>query len=363
MTHYEERLEKDLKAIRGQVAAVGRAVEGALHDAVRALLTANADLAAHTVLGDLSINRETREIDRLCHTFVARHLPSAGNLRFVSSVLRLSIALERIGDYAATVGRSAVQLSQPPSESLTRDIAMMGDQATRLLHQSMQAFNELSADMARGLVSTASYFARTSDKVFSDLVRAGEKGSASIRDLFLLLATVNRLERVIHQAKNICEETIFAATGETKPRKKFDILFLDEKNILRSRLAEAYARKAYPDAGSYRSAGWKVAKELDQTIQDFIQENGLDISSSKPTSLDSLQDQLGDFNLIVSLMPGARQHIPNLPFHTILLEWDIPRVDLNDKAALSGLFKTITHEVSELMQELAGGGRLTWTED
>ena len=69
MTHYEERLENDLKAIRGQVSAVGRSVEKALHDAVRAFLTANADLAAHTILGDLQVNRETREIDRLCHIF------------------------------------------------------------------------------------------------------------------------------------------------------------------------------------------------------------------------------------------------------------------------------------------------------
>ena len=56
----------------------------------RALLTLDRDLAYATVLGDKPINREIRELDRLCHAFVARHLPSAGHLRFVSSVLRLT---------------------------------------------------------------------------------------------------------------------------------------------------------------------------------------------------------------------------------------------------------------------------------
>jgi phosphate transport system protein len=363
MTHYEERLGRDLKAIREQVAAVGREVEDALRDAVRAFLTASAQQAAYTILGDLRVNRETREIDRLCHIFVARHLPSAGNLRFVSSVLRLSIILERIGDYAATIGRSAAQLSETPPSSVARDIEMMGDQSTRLLHQAMKSFNELNADMARGTSGTAGYFTRTSDKVFADLVRAGEKRSRPIMDLFSFLATVNRLERAIHQAKNICEETIFVATGETKPDKKFDVLFLDETNSIRSRLAEAYARKAFPDKGTFQSAGWKAAESIDPHVIALAHESGLDLEGTDPTSLDSLRDQLSEYNLIVSMMPGARQHIPELPFHTILLEWDIPAVDPADETALADLYKTITHEVSELVQALAGGGRLTWTGD
>ena len=70
---------------------------------MHALLTRDRELAAEVILGDLPINREVRAIDALCHAFVARHLPSAGHLRFVSSVLRLNVELERIGDYAVTI--------------------------------------------------------------------------------------------------------------------------------------------------------------------------------------------------------------------------------------------------------------------
>ena len=131
-SHYEERLQKDLAWIQDLIGIVGHAITKAIDDAVRSVLNHDQDLAALTVIGDYTINRQTRELDRLCHAFVARHLPSAGHLRYVSSVLRLSIALERIGDYAATVSRSAVQLSSAPSPVVRRDIEMMCEHARRM---------------------------------------------------------------------------------------------------------------------------------------------------------------------------------------------------------------------------------------
>ena len=112
MTHYEERLEEDLAHLREGVVAVGEKVQHAMEHAVRALLQGDRELAYATVLGDLPINRDVRALDRQCHVFVARHLPSSGHLRFVSSVMRLNVALERIGDYAVAISREAVQLTE-----------------------------------------------------------------------------------------------------------------------------------------------------------------------------------------------------------------------------------------------------------
>ena len=122
MTHYEERLEQDLARLREGVAAVGEKVQKALDNAVRALLERDHELAYSTVLGDMPINRDVRGIDRRCHVFVARHLPSSGHLRFVSSVMRLNVALERIGDYAVAISREAVQLTDAPPSTVARDI-------------------------------------------------------------------------------------------------------------------------------------------------------------------------------------------------------------------------------------------------
>ena len=71
----------------------------------------------------------------------------------------------------------------------------------------------------------------------ADLVREGERRSRPLKELFALLIILHRMERVADQAKNICEETIFAATGETKPPKTYNILFVDRGNDLASQLA------------------------------------------------------------------------------------------------------------------------------
>ena len=196
MTHYEERLEKDLATIRKRVKAMATRIETALSNSVHAVITGDRETANSTILGDLPINRETREIDGLCHVFVARHLPSAGHLRFVSSVLRLNVELERIGDYAVAIAREAVQLSSPPPASVQRDIDLIGDQVKGIFTQAMKAYNEGNAELARGTKGMAAQVERTFQNVFSDLLEEGEKKTRPIQDLFALLLIINRLGRV-----------------------------------------------------------------------------------------------------------------------------------------------------------------------
>ena len=93
MGRYEERLEADLTALRSRVVALGGTLSKALEDAAEAFTTVDVPLASRVIIGDHAINREVRHIDALCHAFVARHVPTAGHLRFVSSVLRLTIAI------------------------------------------------------------------------------------------------------------------------------------------------------------------------------------------------------------------------------------------------------------------------------
>ena len=359
MSHYEERLEQDLGKLRSRVAAVAERIEVALENALRALLADDRDLAAATILGDLAINREIRSIDRQCHTFVAQHVPSAGHLRFVSSVLQLDVALERVGDYAVTIAREAVQLSEPPASTVARDIELIGDQARRMFSQSMKAFNDRSADQARATKAMAEQVESTFQKVFTDLLRVGQSGERPIRDLFALLVIINRLGRVSDQSKNICEETIFAETGETKEPKVYRLLFLDRQNDCASLVAEAFARKAFPESGRYDSAGWEPAESLRPVCESFLGRNGLDIDRLVPSSLEEVRRRLSDYHVIVGLEEGAADAVGDIPFHTTLVEWEVPEVPSDvdaerAEAALQDSFQELSGRIRDLMVVLRG---------
>ncbi len=348
-SHYEERLQKDLAWIQELVVIVGNAISKALDDAVHSVMILDKDLAAATVIGDYTINRQTRELDRLCHAFVARHLPSAGHLRFVSSVLRLTIGLERIGDYAATISRTTAQLSTLPPPVVARDVEMMAEHARRMLHDALRAFQTRDVAIAQATLTSAAQFAQYFDKVFADLVHEGDAHSRPVNDLFSLMATFNRLERVIHQAKNICEETIFVATGKIKGEKTFQILFVDAHGSGPSQLAEHFTRKAFPQSGRYRSAGWEASEEIDPAYQRFSNTVGLDLGKAWPTSLQTLRDQLDEFQLVVGIGKAVREHIGRVPFHTTVLSWD-----LDVQAGPEAVYRQLTPLIRDLMERLRG---------
>ena len=160
MSQYEERLQHDIDEIRQALGQLASAVEQAFSDAQRVFLNCDRDLAYATVLADNHINRESVRVERMTHEFIARHAPSAGHLRLMSSMLRVSVALERIGDYAVTICREAMQMRRPPEPNVAREVAALSDESQRLLHQAVTAFLAGDEPGARALMPLTSHFAR-----------------------------------------------------------------------------------------------------------------------------------------------------------------------------------------------------------
>jgi len=272
-------------------------------------------------------------------------------------VLRLSVALERIGDYAVTLCRDTVQLSQPAPDVVARDIEMMADRGRSMYTQAVKAFLEGNAELARGTMGLSAGLASASAKVFDDLVRAGEKGKRPIRDCFALLVAFNRLERIQDQSKNICEETVFTVTGETKQPKVYRVLFLDEENDCASQMAEHIARKAFPESGRYASAGWNPAATVQSALREFMDARGFEVRAARPTKLVAVHEELDQYDVLVDLQGRARERIEDLPLHTVLLRWDLGAAATSGdqgEGALERLFEALSPLIEELMLELRG---------
>jgi phosphate transport system protein len=359
MSHYEERLERDLAAIREQVADMAELVETACRNAMHALQTGNNKLASATVLADHVINRSMRRIDQSCHKFIALHLPSAGHLRMLSSVIRANIELERIGDYAVTIAREALQLSVPPSGPMSRELERVGNETQLMLKQSIKAFNELNPEMAKGTMIMEEQMENDLDIIYSELMANDDRNT--VKNLLAMFAVFTQLKRVADQAKNLCEETVFAATGDTKAPKVYNILFVDEDNSCQSQIAEAIARKNFPESGNYTSAGRQAAAELNPAMVEFLDSHGVSLAlSAKPSSLDLTPLQLTTQHVIVSLQGPVKSYFEQVPFHTTPLEWDVgPAPEQGDEAGiqrLEELYRDTAVQVRDLMEALRGEG-------
>lgn len=358
-THYEQRMQVDLDAIRSGVLTVSELVEKQVADAVRAVLTGDRTLANAVILGDRVVNRQIRDIDHLAHAFIVRHAPSGSHLRYVSAVMRMNVAMERVGDYAGTIGREVVQLSAAPAPRVARDIELISHQCRTTLHQALASFQDSDPDLARETHGLADQTDTTLQKIFAELLEVGETGDPPLRDVFGLLRVINLIKRVAEQAENICEQTLFFVTGETRDPRVFRILFVDERNDGASAMAEAYARKAFPESGTYASAGWNPAGAFDPGLAAFLDRNGFNIGGKGPTRLRPIHEEPRHWNVVVGMHPDVREHIPRVPFRTVLLEWDLGLdpsnlpVDLTEEQ-MDALFKSIAVRVQDLMQTLQG---------
>lgn len=356
MSHLEERLEHDLEEIRDRMALMADNVDNAITDAVYAFQHGDSTLANNVVLRDLPINRSSREIDKLCHAFIALHLPSAGHLRLLSSVIRANIVLERIGDYAVTIAREAIQLESVLQGHINQDLERVSAEVRLVLGQAITSFNNLNADLARGAIALVNQLENNMDSVYVELMANEENQNA--KELMVTLITFSQLKRVADQAKNLCEQTIFSATGKAKAEKVYKVLFIDKDNSCLSQMAEAIAKKAFPESGQYMSAGQTAATALNSGMTKFMQGLSIDLGRAKPVALKDMRQELSQYHVIVSLQGSALDLIAAaIPFRTSVLEWDLGGIpEGDDTEAYKATYGDIAIRVRELMTLLRGEG-------
>ena len=357
MSHYEQRLERDLSALQQRIGEMSKQVQQGLANAILALQKGDHQLAATTILADHPINRTMREIDAACHAFIAVHLPSGKHLRLLSSVIRANIALERIGDYAVIIARASGQLSKPPSGRMAHELERFGSEVKLMLGQSIKAFNELDPGLARGTLVLEKEMEFDLDGIYAELMSNPEQAGA--KSLLTTFTVFTHLKRAADQAKNLCEEAIFAETGETKVPKVYNILFVDRDNSCASQMAAALARKVFPGSGNYRSAGSTPAASIDPATAQFLADKGLDLASASPAPIDFSEHELAEFHLVVSLQGPVAEHMGQLPFHTAGIQWDIGADKLTpgqspDEDTLPSLYRELGSQISELMHLLRG---------
>ncbi len=360
MGYYEERLEKDITLIRRNTAELAEKVEVSIRNAAGALLTGNTRLSCETVIRDNIINRENEDITKKCYAFIARHLPSAGHLRRISSILHVCVFLERIGDQAVTISRVAVQLSAPPDAVMTRHVERLTEESCHMLHQAVNAFNDDNVELARGTKLLDSRVDSSFQSAYADLSNEENKKKWMIKDLLGMLSVCYSLERVSDLSKNICEKTIFSVLGQTKIRKPVSILFLAESNNHMMQTAMAVGRKSFSECGRFAGGGKAPENESDPLFISFMEERGLDFDAPCYSIIEMLP-RLDEFDVIISLQGPVNSYISVTPFNVDAFEWEIG-------AAISGLseekkreeleetFRRLVEKIGNLLEIMRGEG-------
>jgi phosphate transport system protein len=103
--HTSKEFDKELEAIRTSVLELGGLVEGMIRSAISGLDEGDVALLRDVLHREKQVNRMEVEIDDRCNHVIARRQPTAYDLRFVLTCMKMIRDLERIGDEAEKVAR------------------------------------------------------------------------------------------------------------------------------------------------------------------------------------------------------------------------------------------------------------------
>lgn len=322
----EKQLRYDIDRLRADFRLMSELVHLGLTEAVEALREADRAKAYEVILRDSRIDSLESTIDQHCLEFMVKHTPVASNLRFVYSAAKISFELERVGDYAETIARQAIELSYSPRHSVTDLILEMSKVSLRMFYQAVQAFLESDVESANETMTLDPLVDDYERKIYETLSGENIRGSQQARRFHSLLTVANRLERVADQACNICEEVVYMTTGEVIKHhhdKEFRVLFLCVQNACRSQMAEAIGKKLTKSGRiHYFSAGGEPAKQMDAMMVEFMGKRGYDLRGQWTKSLKELP-ALDHFNVLVTLCHEACVNLPKIPFKTVALHWDV----------------------------------------
>jgi len=201
--------EDELKALKNRLITMGGLVEGRLHMAMTALVQGREDLAARVIREDDEIDAFEIEIDDRCLKLLALQQPLASDLRLITSAMKISLDIERVGDKAASIARCALTLIPLPPLKPLIDIPRMAEMAQILVHDALDAFVKRDADLARGVLERDRQVDDLKDQLFRELLTYMMADPGTIQRAFQLILISRHIERVADHATNIAEDVIF----------------------------------------------------------------------------------------------------------------------------------------------------------
>jgi phosphate transport system protein len=208
--HFHEELE----ALKQTLLAMGGLVEDQIRRVIRALLERDEALAQEVIERDRQVNTYDVEVDEQCVELLALHQPAAGDLRFITTAMKIVTDLERIGDQAVNIGQRVVELCREPQLKPYIDLPRMAELSQRMVKEALDAFVARDTALARQVCAEDAAVDALKEQIFRELLTFMMEDARTIPRAIRLILISRFLERVADHATNIAEMVIYMVEGK-----------------------------------------------------------------------------------------------------------------------------------------------------
>lgn len=208
--HFDEALEQ----LKQKLLRMSSLVEQSIGSSIKALMDRNAELAYKVIKADDAINALEIEIDELCLKLLALYQPTAGDLRFITSTMKINNDLERIGDLAVNISQRTLDLIKVPPLKLKIAIPKMAVAAQAMLKDSLDAFVNNDSKLAYEVCKRDDEVDDLNHEIFMELLSCKPEDLTPVERVIDLVLVAKNLERVADHSTNICEDIVYMVDGK-----------------------------------------------------------------------------------------------------------------------------------------------------
>jgi phosphate transport system protein len=215
-THQRAGLDQGLEQLRRDLRRLASMVDVAIENSVASLKRLDRAEAERVIFNDQAINDLRYSIEDAAVHIIAMQQPIAGDLRFVIAVLMVTSELERMGDYCVGIAKITKLHGDRPLLKPLIDVPRMAEAVRGMLRGAIDALITKNAFLAEAIAAQDDEIDRLYDQIYRELLTYMLNDPTTIDRATWLLWAAHNLERMGDRVQNICERTVYEATGVLK---------------------------------------------------------------------------------------------------------------------------------------------------
>jgi phosphate transport system protein len=211
----ERHFDEELKTLYNDILKMGVMAQEAIYKSIEALKNRNKQEAKEVIDTDDKIDELELAIDERCIDLIARHQPMAGDLRFITTGMKINAELERIADLAVDISQRVLELIDKPILKPLIDIPRLSVVAQNMVRDAIDAFVKKDVELAKKVALSDSEADKLRNLVQDELTNdyMAKDPSTAPRAVPLLLIA-RHLERICDHTTNIAEDVIYMVEGK-----------------------------------------------------------------------------------------------------------------------------------------------------
>jgi len=207
-------VDSHLESLSEMVLRMGGQSERILAKAWQSLTERRLELTAEVKEDDLEIDELELAIDEAVLKVLALQAPVAEDLRRVITIKTMATDLERVGDLARNIAKSAARMIETSEIPIPPDLGKLADDSLRLLRRALDSFSDLDVASARQVLADDDAIDASEGRIIAAAVEKIASNPELSRQEVELILIAKSLERVADHATNIAEDVVMLAEAE-----------------------------------------------------------------------------------------------------------------------------------------------------